>query len=66
MSGPICNVLSTAAALLGFPGVLDKLKLADWVGHVDQVAVLLVDTMDLHLLPELAADTPLPASILSG
>jgi len=48
----ICDVLPTAAALL-----------ADEVRHV---AVVLVDGMGWHLLPALADDAPLLASMLAG
>jgi type I phosphodiesterase/nucleotide pyrophosphatase len=66
VSGSICDVLPAAAALLGAPGALDKLGLAESVGHVDRVAVVLVDAMGWHLLPELAAGAPLLASVLAG
>jgi Type I phosphodiesterase / nucleotide pyrophosphatase len=65
--GSICDVLPAAAALLGVPGAVDELALADRVGdRVDRVAVVLVDGMGRHLLPELAADAPLLASVLAG
>ncbi len=66
--GSICDVLPAAAALLGASGAVDKLGLADWVGvdRVDRVAVVLVDAMGWHLLPELAASAPLLASVLAG
>jgi Type I phosphodiesterase / nucleotide pyrophosphatase len=66
--GSICDVLPAAAALLGAPGAVDKLGLADWVGvdRVDRVAVVLVDAMGWHLLPEFAASAPLLASVLAG
>ena len=47
MPGSICDVLPSAAALLGAPGAVDKLALADWIGldakgdRVDRVAVVL-------------------------
>ncbi|MGO9382314.1 MAG: alkaline phosphatase family protein [Mycobacterium sp.] len=68
MPGSICDVLPAAAALLGASGAVDKLGLADWVGvdRVDRVAVVLVDAMGWHLLPELAASAPLLASVLAG
>jgi hypothetical protein len=66
--GSICDVLPAAAALLGAPGAVDKLALADWIGgdQVDRIAVVLVDGMGWHLLPELAGSTPLLASVLAG
>ena len=62
----ICDVLPAAAALLGAPGATDSLGLAESVGPVDRVAVVLVDGMGWHLLPELADDAPLLASVLAG
>ncbi|WP_186242462.1 alkaline phosphatase family protein [Mycobacterium simulans] len=62
----ICDVLPAAAALLGVPGAVDRLQLADWVGDADRVAVLLVDGMGWHLLPQLYGDAPLLASVLTG
>ena len=66
--GSICDVLPAAAALLGVPGAVDTLALADWVDvdHVDRVAVVLVDAMGWHLLPELAGSAPLLGSVLAG
>jgi hypothetical protein len=66
--GSICDVLPAAAALLGAPGAVDKLALADWIGsdRIDRVAVVLVDGMGWHLLPELAGSSQLLASLLAG
>lgn len=66
MPGSICDVLPAAAALLGAPGAVDRLGLTDGVDRIDRVAVLLVDAMGWHLLPELAADAPLLASVVAG
>ncbi len=68
MPGSICDVLPAAAALLGAPDAVDKLALADWIGvdQVDRVAVVLVDGMGWHLLPQLAGSAPLLASVLEG
>jgi hypothetical protein len=66
MPGSICDVLPAAAALLGVPGAVDKLGLTDAVGPVPRVAVVLVDGMGFHLLPELAPDAPLLAAVLAG
>jgi predicted AlkP superfamily pyrophosphatase or phosphodiesterase len=70
MPGPatrsICDVLPAAAALLGAPSAVDSLGLAESVGHVDRVAVVLVDGMGWHLLPDLAGTAPLLASVLAG
>lgn len=62
----ICDVLPSAAALLGVPGADDTLDLWASVGAVDRVAVVLVDGMGWHLLPELAGDAPLLASVSAG
>jgi hypothetical protein len=65
--GSICDVLPAAAALLGVPGAVDRLELPESVvGEVDRVAVVLVDGMGWHLLPELAPGAPLLASVLAG
>ncbi|MCV7197095.1 alkaline phosphatase family protein [Mycobacterium angelicum] len=66
MAGSIRDVLPAAAALLGVPGAVDTLDLVPQFGRVDRVAVLLVDAMGWHLLPELAGDAPLLASVLTG
>jgi Type I phosphodiesterase / nucleotide pyrophosphatase len=69
MLGSIRDVLPTAAAMLGVPGAdggpAQAGILAD-LDHVDRVAVVLVDGMGWHLLPELAGDAPLLASVLAG
>jgi hypothetical protein len=66
VAGSICDVLPCAAALLGVPGAIDRLALTDCVGDVRRVAVVLVDGMGWQLLPEMAADAPLLASVLAG
>ncbi len=66
MPGSICDVLPTAAALLSVSGAVDAPGVTEWVGDVRRVAVVLVDGMGWHLLPELAADAPLLASVLAG
>jgi hypothetical protein len=63
--GSICDVLPAAAALLGVPGAVDTLGLTERVGEVRRVAVVLVDGMGYHLLPQLAGDAPLLASVLA-
>jgi hypothetical protein len=62
----ICDVLPGAAALLGVPQATDALNLAEHVGDVRRVVVVLVDGMGWHLLPELAGSAPLLASALAG
>jgi len=65
MSGSICDVLPAAAALLRVHGAIDRLGLLESVGEIDRVAVVLVDGMGWHLLPEMAASAPLLASVLA-
>ncbi|TDH55935.1 alkaline phosphatase family protein [Mycobacterium eburneum] len=64
MPGSICDVLPAAAALLGAPDAVDSLGLN--LGAVRRVAVVLVDGMGYHLLPQLVPDAPLLASVLAG
>ncbi len=64
--GSICDVLPAAAALLGAGGGVDTLGLTERVEEVRRVAVILVDGMGWHLLPQLAADAPLLAAVLAG
>ncbi|MDT5116132.1 MAG: hypothetical protein QOE30_1871 [Mycobacterium sp.] len=67
MPGSICDVLPAAAALLGVPGAVDRLAVTESVAEqVDRVAVVLVDGLGWHLLPELAGSAPLLASVLAG
>lgn len=68
MPGSLCDVLPTAAALLGAPGASDKLAVTERAGsdRIDRVLVVLVDGLGWHLLPQLAGDAPLLASVLSG
>ncbi|HEU0190574.1 MAG TPA: nucleotide pyrophosphatase/phosphodiesterase family protein [Mycobacterium sp.] len=69
MAGSICDVLPAAAALLGVAGASEgtaELGLAERVGDVRRVAVVLVDGMGYHLLPLLADDAPLLASVCAG
>ena len=51
--GSICDVLPAAAALLSADEAVDALGLTEWVGDVRRVAVVLVDGMGWHLLPEI-------------
>lgn len=66
MPGSICDILPSAAAVLGVPGVPDALGLTERIGDVRRVAVVLVDGLGYHLLPQLADDAPLLASVLAG
>ncbi|WP_025736228.1 alkaline phosphatase family protein [Mycobacterium genavense] len=65
--GSLCDVLPAAAALLSVPGAVDRLGVTESVAEqVDRVAVVLVDGLGRHLLPELASSAPLLASVLAG
>ncbi len=66
MPASICDVLPSAAALLGVPSGDDRLALADDLGGVRRVLVLLVDGMGTHLLPAMAPHTPMLAAVLRG
>ncbi|HTX97026.1 MAG TPA: alkaline phosphatase family protein [Mycobacterium sp.] len=66
MPGSICDVLPAVAALLGAAGGVDKLGLAESVGEVDRVVVVLVDGLGWHLLPQLDGSAPLLAAVLAG
>ncbi|WP_428341585.1 alkaline phosphatase family protein [Mycobacterium sp.] len=66
MPGSICDVLPAAAALLSVDGAVDALGVTAVLGNVRRVVVVLVDGMGWHLLPELAANAPLLASVLAG
>ena len=59
-------MLPTAAALLSVDEAVDALGVTARVGDVRRVVVVLVDGMGWHLLPDLAADAPLLASVLAG
>jgi Type I phosphodiesterase / nucleotide pyrophosphatase len=52
--------------MLSVDGARDALGLVEHVGDVRRVVVVLIDGMGYHLLPELAADAPLLASVLTG
>jgi hypothetical protein len=71
MAGPVpgslCDVLPTAATLLGVAGAVDRLAVTESIAEqVDRVAVVLVDGLGWQLLPELAPSAPLLASVLAG
>ncbi|MGB3285475.1 alkaline phosphatase family protein [Mycolicibacter algericus] len=66
MPGSICDILPSVAAALGAPGATDQLGLREQIGEVRRVAVVLVDGLGYHLLPQLAQDAPLLASVLAG
>jgi hypothetical protein len=58
--------MPSALALLGRPGERDRLGLAERVGPVRQLAVLLVDGLGHRLLPAAARHAPLLAECLAG
>lgn len=62
----LVDVLPSALALLGLPGVEDRLGLGERVGEVSGVAVLLVDGLGHRLLPAAAPQAPLLADALAG
>jgi hypothetical protein len=66
MAASICDILPSAAALLGVASAPDRLGLGATLGGVRRVAVVLVDGMGRHLLPAMAPHAPLLASVLSG
>jgi hypothetical protein len=66
MPGTICDILPSAAALLGVPGAADSLALGNRFDEVDRVATILVDGMGSRLLPALAPHAPLLADVLTG
>lgn len=66
MPATICDVLPSVAAVLGAPDAVDTLGLADSLGDIDRVAVVLVDGMGWHLIPDLAGDAPLLKSVAAG
>ena len=67
MTSPtICDVLPSAAALLGVPGAADTLGLGAHMNDIDRVVVLLVDGMGHHLLSRLTAHAPLLADVVRG
>jgi len=58
----ICDVLPAAATLLGVPQATDALGLADNVGEVRRIVVVLIDGMGHSLAPGLR---PRLASLIS-
>ncbi|HTM85453.1 MAG TPA: alkaline phosphatase family protein, partial [Mycobacterium sp.] len=66
MAGSICDILPSAAALLGAPDGVDTLGLTDQTGAARRVVVLLVDGMGTELLPVMAPEAPTLAAVLAG
>ncbi len=66
MPGSICDILPSAAAVLGLPDAGDRLGLAGPLDGVRRIAVVLVDGLGEHLLPLLAPHAPFLAEALAG
>lgn len=66
MASSICDILPSAAAVLGVADADDRLGLAGQVGDARRVAVVLVDGLGYHLLGRLAEHAPLLASVAAG
>jgi len=62
-AGTLAEVLPSAAALLGMPGVTDSLGLTDFMPEVSGVTVLLVDGLGWGALQRHAEDAPALASL---
>ena len=65
MTASLCDILPSAAALLGVPGAQDVLGLRER-SAARRVVVVLVDGLGLHLLPLVAPHAPLLAAVLAG
>lgn len=61
----ITEILPSTAGLLGVPGFTDTLRLAERVGAVRRVVVLLVDGMGSALLPIAAQSAPFIADVVA-
>jgi hypothetical protein len=66
VTGSLRDVLSSACALLGVPGTADRLCLAERLGEVRRIAVLLVDGLGYHLLDEAGRSAPILAEAVAG
>jgi hypothetical protein len=64
--GGLGDVLPSVCAVLGVPGVTDRLGLAVRLGDVRRVAVLLVDGLGYHLLPIAAPHAPTLSAVVAG
>jgi len=62
----LVDVLPSGAAVLGARDGADRLRLTDRLAGVRRVAVVLVDGLGWHLLPQLAPHAPLLAAVLAG
>jgi hypothetical protein len=64
--GSLSDVLPSALAALGVAGAPDVLGLARRLDGVDRLAVLLVDGLGHHLLPQAAPHAPTLADLVAG
>ena len=66
MTGSLVDVLPSVLAVLGMPGVEDRVGLSARIGDVRQVAVLLVDGLGYHLLAAAAQQAPVFRDVIAG
>jgi hypothetical protein len=64
--GSLTDILPGVAAAFGMAGADDPLGLADELAGARRIAVVLVDGLGAHLLPELARHAPLLAAVVAG
>ena len=65
MTGGITDILPSAYAVLGLPGV-DPLDLAERVGAARRIVLVLVDGLGYHLLPRAAESSAFFADVNAG
>lgn len=65
-SASLADVLPSILEILGVPGMVDRLGLADQLDGVRRVALLLVDGLGHQLLPLAAPVAPLLADVTAG
>jgi len=64
--GGLVDVLPSALAVLGMPGVEDRLGLRESLTGVRRIGLLLVDGLGYHLLPLAAPAAPTLTEVLAG
>jgi hypothetical protein len=62
----LADVLPSALAVLGMPGLADRFDLRDRLAGVRRIGLLLVDGLGYHLLPLAAPVAPTLADVLAG
>jgi hypothetical protein len=62
----LADVLPSALAVLGMPGVPDRLALRERLAGVRRIGLVLVDGLGYHLLPLAAPAAPTVAEVLAG